>query len=219
LKKILQKFITRISLKDGAQSDPDKQLSTAGGAQDSNSSSFGRIQKHTEELFKSQIKLVVEPVLSYLPLNVSKEMRDWTAKTVLDTVLKDWRENGNLDPLTQEDVADLGSFVELAVYLTTTGDDGLSTIADKDLASGSTASLKFDTSAFKSDSNQLVSSDTGRAGAHPLAPEKVMGQAGERLMMTGEGSAIYKATLESLLYDWLHNWNANGNSGPQKCRE
>ncbi len=204
-------------MKDGTQSEQGKETGTAYGAEPSNSSSFGRIQKHTEELIRSQIKVVIDPVLSYLPLTVSKEIRDWTAKVVLDTVLKDWRENGNLDPLTQQDVADLGSFVELSFYLATACDLQGSAVGQTD-----SATLKLGSSAFKPDSNQLrIEPTMVSTGPHRQVTEKTKGkeQSDECFMMTGESSAIYKTSLESLLYDWLQNWNADGNSGPPKGRD
>lgn len=80
-------------------------------------SAFGRIPAHTYELFTEQVRNLVEPVLSHLPLDTSREIRDWTVRVILEFVFRDWRENGNLEALATEDVSDLGSFTEFAMYV------------------------------------------------------------------------------------------------------
>ena len=80
-------------------------------------SAFGRVPIDTVKLLSSHIRDVSGPILSYLPLGITRSMRDWTIKQTLETVLRDWRENENLDELSKEDIADLGSFAELAYEL------------------------------------------------------------------------------------------------------
>ena len=80
-------------------------------------SPYGRVSMHTYSLFSEQVRNVVEPVLSYLPLETTRELRDWTVKKSLETVFRDFRENGNLEALAAEDISDLGSFAELAADL------------------------------------------------------------------------------------------------------
>lgn len=200
MKKILKNLISRISPKEELL-DPN---ATAGSTTEN--ASYGRIQKHTEELFRSQIKLVLEPTLSYLPLNVSKEIRDWTATAVLTTVLRDWRENGNLEPLSHQDVSDLGSFVELAVHLACVD---MPESASQDANIGSIGISSVPNIASK------PAVDTG--DSVPNIASKPAANTGDSVpKLEGERAAVYKTVLQSLLSDWLHNWNADGTSGPPK---
>ncbi len=80
-------------------------------------SAYGRIPQDTVLLLSSHVKDVSGPVLSYLPLGITRQMRDWTIKKTLDVVFRDWRDNENLETLTREDVSDLGSFAEFAYDL------------------------------------------------------------------------------------------------------
>lgn len=78
---------------------------------------YGRVPQDTVLLFTSHIKDVSGPIMSYLPLSITKQMRDWTIKQTLDVIFRDWRENENLEKLSQEDVSDLGSFAEFSYQL------------------------------------------------------------------------------------------------------
>lgn len=80
-------------------------------------SAYGRIPQDTVLLLTSHVKDVGGPVMSYLPLGITRQMRDWTIKSTLDVVLRDWRDNENLEILTREDVSDLGSFAEFSYEL------------------------------------------------------------------------------------------------------
>ena len=80
-------------------------------------SAYGRIPQDTVLLLTSHVKNVSGPVMSYLPLGITRQMRDWTIKQTLDVVFRDWRENENLEILTSEDVSDLGSFAEFSYDL------------------------------------------------------------------------------------------------------
>lgn len=103
-----------------SQAKPSARGTTGGakpGGAIKNKSPYGRIPLETYTLFAEQVRNVVEPVLSYLPLETSRSLRDWTVRTTLETVFQDWRELGNPEPLGSEDVSDLGSFAELATHL------------------------------------------------------------------------------------------------------
>lgn len=80
-------------------------------------SPYGRIPIDTYQLLQSHIRDVSGPILSYLPLGITKAMRDWTIKKTLDVVLRDWRDNENLDKLEADDISDLGSFAEFSYEL------------------------------------------------------------------------------------------------------
>lgn len=85
--------------------------------------SYGRVSQKTYELYSSHVRNVTGPVLSYLPLSISKEVRDWTIKKTLELLFLDMLKNSNSSPLSQVDVSDLGSFAELAFNLASAGDD------------------------------------------------------------------------------------------------
>ncbi|MBX9568156.1 MAG: hypothetical protein K2X77_04635 [Candidatus Obscuribacterales bacterium] len=80
-------------------------------------SAYGRIPQDTVVLLTSHIKDVSGPVMSYLPLGITRVMRDWTIKMTLDVVFRDWCDNENLEILSREDVSDLGSFAEFSYDL------------------------------------------------------------------------------------------------------
>ena len=78
---------------------------------------FGRIPPQTTQLFQRTIKMVGEQVLQGLPPYASATIRAYTLETVLEIVLRDWRENENTTGLVAEDVEDLRNFVALAASL------------------------------------------------------------------------------------------------------
>lgn len=78
---------------------------------------FGRIPPQTSELFRHNIQLVNEQVLRGLPTHANAKIRAYTLETVLDVVLRDWRENDNTSGLLDADVDDLRNFVALAASL------------------------------------------------------------------------------------------------------
>jgi hypothetical protein len=80
-------------------------------------SQFGRIPLATFRLLSSHSKDVSGRVACYLPLDISKELRDFTVREVLATLFDDWLENGNDEPLSAQDIEDFGSFVELSCEL------------------------------------------------------------------------------------------------------
>lgn len=115
-------------------------------------STFGRIPLSTYSLFSSHAKNVSGRIACYLPLNISKELRDFTVKEVLSTLFRDWLENESDEPLSESDIEDFGSFIELSCWL---------------------------------------------AGA----------------LESAEDSAVYRASLQALLQDWLDKWNTVDESG------
>ncbi len=56
-------------------------------------------------------------VVTALPDSASDELRAYTVERVLETVLRDWHENGNKDGLSNDDLKDLASFVQMSVAL------------------------------------------------------------------------------------------------------
>lgn len=78
---------------------------------------FGRIPPETSALFQKNIQLVNEQVLRALPAQANAKIRAYTLETVLDVVLRDWRENNNTDGLLDTDLKDLFNFVALAASL------------------------------------------------------------------------------------------------------
>lgn len=80
-------------------------------------SPFGSIPLNTYKIFLSHAKDSNGPIACYLPLDVSKELRDFTVKEVLSTLLRDCLENKNDEPLSQRDIEDFGAFIELSYAL------------------------------------------------------------------------------------------------------
>lgn len=78
---------------------------------------FGRIPPETSELLRHNIQLINEQVLRGLPTNADAKIRAYTVETVLEVVLRDWRENDNTTGLLDSDVEDLRNFVSLAASL------------------------------------------------------------------------------------------------------
>ncbi len=78
------------------------------------SRAFGRISLKMQNVIAQHVKDLTGPVMSYLPLSVSREMRDFTLYKSLQTLFKDSLENENCEALSPEDIRDFGSFIELA---------------------------------------------------------------------------------------------------------
>lgn len=78
---------------------------------------FGRVPPETVELFQRTTQIVRAMVPQALPAQAGEAIRAYTAETVLEIVLRDWRENENTTGLLDSDVADLKSFVELAASI------------------------------------------------------------------------------------------------------
>lgn len=79
--------------------------------------SFGRVPPQTVDLFQRTVKQIREQVLQALPSSASSEVSAYTIETVLDVVLRDWRENENTTGLEPADIKDLASFVAMASSL------------------------------------------------------------------------------------------------------
>lgn len=116
-----------------------------------------RLSTNKLSLYRSHVRDVLGPILSYLPLHAERELRDWTVKRTLLSIFADLSLYGNEAELSAQDLKDLGSFAEFAYYLS---------------------------------SNPSL-------------------QVGPR-----ERQAIFKAVLDSLLSEWLHSWNLDGENGP-----
>lgn len=86
---------------------------------------FGRIPPDTVNLFQKTVAQVKGEVLMSLPSNATEEVRAYTIETILDVVLRDWRENENTTGLEPADVRDLSSFVAMAVSLAGSDLNGL----------------------------------------------------------------------------------------------
>jgi hypothetical protein len=77
----------------------------------------GRIPPEVADLLSTNVQTVRAVVLSEIKADTAGPRRGFTAAAVMDRVLRDWWENGNIDPLTPDDVTDLQSFVALSVSL------------------------------------------------------------------------------------------------------
>lgn len=77
---------------------------------------FGRIPSETIELFRQNITIVRERVIISLPAQADEPLQALTLEKVLDAVFRDWQEHGNTF-LSEEDVSDLSSFVQMAAAL------------------------------------------------------------------------------------------------------
>lgn len=75
---------------------------------------FGRIPRDTVDLFGASVRLVRDEVATALPPSAGESVRAYTIQTVLEIVLRDWRENSNTTGLLPADVVDLKSFISLA---------------------------------------------------------------------------------------------------------
>lgn len=84
---------------------------------DHSKSPFGRLSLKTYNLLSMHVKDVNGRVLSYLPLDASRETRDFTLAVVLQTVLQDWTQHRNSKGLDAQDIADLGNMIELSIRL------------------------------------------------------------------------------------------------------
>lgn len=78
---------------------------------------FGRVPPETVDLFQRTVRQIKEEVLQALPTSASAEVSAFTTETVLEVVLRDWRENENTTGLEPADVRDLASFVAMASSL------------------------------------------------------------------------------------------------------
>lgn len=81
------------------------------------SSQFGRIPGELVLLLTQHTRQATGPILADLPRDAPSIVRDHTVRAVLDHTIRDWWANGNTDGLTEQDVADLRSFVALAATL------------------------------------------------------------------------------------------------------
>ncbi|MBS2008184.1 MAG: hypothetical protein JST01_14140 [Cyanobacteria bacterium SZAS TMP-1] len=77
-------------------------------------SEFGRLPQDTTNVLAHLVRRTTGPIASALPVNASSEMTSDTIRLVLDTLILDWRVNGNLGGLDDKDVEDLRSFVTCA---------------------------------------------------------------------------------------------------------
>lgn len=77
---------------------------------------FGRIPVETVQFCQRSVKDVQERVISVLPEEATEELRAFTLEKVLNVVFRDWHEHGN-DSLSDDDIADLSSFVQMAASL------------------------------------------------------------------------------------------------------
>ncbi|KAB8140195.1 hypothetical protein F8S13_24545 [Chloroflexia bacterium SDU3-3] len=78
---------------------------------------FGRIPPDTVSLLQRSALMVQEKVLPALPRSASEQVRAYVTETVLEFVLRDWRENENTEGLLFQDIEDIKSFVALAASL------------------------------------------------------------------------------------------------------
>jgi hypothetical protein len=83
-------------------------------------SALGRIPPEVADLLTSNVNTVRSVVLSEIRADTAGARRGFTSAAVMDRVLQDWWENGNIDPLTPDDVTDLESFIALSSSLTAT---------------------------------------------------------------------------------------------------
>lgn len=77
-------------------------------------SGFGRITMQRYRLIASGVQHARRRIINYLPLSASREVRDFTIKIILECVIKDITFNHNKEELSDHDISDLGSFIELA---------------------------------------------------------------------------------------------------------
>lgn len=75
---------------------------------------YGRVPVETAALIQRLVQQVRDEVLPGLPGTPSHRAEAHALEAILGVVLRDWRENGNTDGLTADDVADLKSFLVLA---------------------------------------------------------------------------------------------------------
>ena len=87
-------------------------------------SRFGRIPPPTAQLIAGIVQTVSGQVVSALPPNAGPATRAAATEIIVEIVLRDWRENENISGLVPDDVADLRSFVQLAVSLAGNDLDG-----------------------------------------------------------------------------------------------
>ena len=78
---------------------------------------FGRIPPQTISLFEKTVADVKAKVLPSLPHTAGDDVKAYTLEKVLEVILRDWHENGNTDGMSDEDLADLASFVQMAAAL------------------------------------------------------------------------------------------------------
>ncbi|MBS1997130.1 MAG: hypothetical protein JSS86_12495 [Cyanobacteria bacterium SZAS LIN-2] len=77
-------------------------------------SEFGRLPQDTTNVLAHLVRRTTGPIASALPVNASSEMTNDTIRLILDTLILDWRVNGNLGGLDDKDVEDLRTFVTCA---------------------------------------------------------------------------------------------------------
>lgn len=78
---------------------------------------FGRVAPATVVVLDQQVSQVRTRVVEALPVGVSTPIRSFTTRAVLDRTLADWWRHGNTTGLLDKDIADLRSFIGLAVAL------------------------------------------------------------------------------------------------------
>lgn len=78
---------------------------------------FGRIPDKTLQLYERTVSDVRAKVLPALPQSAGEDLRAFTLEKVLEVIFKDWHEHGNTEALSDLDLQDLSSFVEMSVAL------------------------------------------------------------------------------------------------------
>jgi hypothetical protein len=75
---------------------------------------YGRVTPETVTLIRDLAGKVRNEVVSAMPGSPSQKVEAMVLETVLAVVLRDWRENNNVDGLNPTDIVDLRSFIALA---------------------------------------------------------------------------------------------------------
>ncbi|KAB8140193.1 hypothetical protein F8S13_24535 [Chloroflexia bacterium SDU3-3] len=78
------------------------------------SSAYGRIPADTVVLLTKFTRDAAGPALLYLPNDTPDHIRHYTTRAVASTMMRDWWDNGNIEGLATQDIADIQSFVALA---------------------------------------------------------------------------------------------------------
>lgn len=78
---------------------------------------FGRIPSQTIDLFERTVADVKTKILPSVPHTAGDEVKAFTLEAVLNIVLRDWHENNNTEGLSEEDIKDMNSFVQMAAAL------------------------------------------------------------------------------------------------------
>ncbi|HEY1016365.1 MAG TPA: hypothetical protein VGE07_26890 [Herpetosiphonaceae bacterium] len=76
-------------------------------------SDYGRLPAATVVLLTQHVR-TANGAAQALPPQAPLGIRNLAVQTVLDSILRDWWENGNREGLTPTDIADMGAFVQLA---------------------------------------------------------------------------------------------------------